>query len=447
MSRIAIRAEGLGKEYHIGAAPEKYRTLRDRVAGAASAPFRRAWKLARGQAYGAASLDETFWALRDVSFEVREGEVVGVIGRNGAGKSTLLKILSRITEPTEGWAEIRGRVGSLLEVGTGFHPELTGRENIYMNGAILGMRKVEIDRKFDEIVEFSEIAKFIDTPVKHYSSGMYVRLAFAVAAHMEASILLIDEVLSVGDAEFQRKCLGKMGEVAGSGRTILFVSHSMPTVARLCSRVLLLDQGRLVEDGPSAQVLHTYLSSGIGTAAEREWLDPARAPGNAWARMRAVRVLRADGKVAESVDIREPVRLEQEFEVLQGGKRMVPIFVVHNDEGTCLFATHGHATSWWRTPRPPGRYRASVEIPGNFLAEGMLLVMAGIVTQAPFESHAQEYDAVSFQVVGSLDPATARGDFGKRMPGVVSPLLPWTDVAVDEQAGGRDRVEDGITIG
>ena len=220
MTDIVIRAEDLSKKYRIGAKQEGYRTLRDTLTGAFVSPFRRARRLLSGQAYGAAELDETIWALKEVSFEVKRGEVVGIIGRNGAGKTTLLKILSRITEPTEGYAEIRGRVGSLLEVGTGFHPELTGRENIYLNGAILGMKKAEIERKFDEIVDFSEIGKFIDTPVKHYSSGMYVRLAFAVAAHLEPEILLVDEVLAVGDATFQKKCMGKMGAGAHEGRTV-----------------------------------------------------------------------------------------------------------------------------------------------------------------------------------------------------------------------------------
>jgi lipopolysaccharide transport system ATP-binding protein len=430
MSDIAIQVRDIGKEYHIGGAPQRYATLRDRIASGVAAPFRRARKLLSGHAYGAAELDETFWALKDITFDVQEGEVVGLIGRNGAGKSTLLKILSRITEPTEGHADVYGRVGSLLEVGTGFHPELTGRENIYLNGAILGMRKAEIDRKFDEIVDFSEIEKFIDTPVKHYSSGMFVRLAFAVAAHMEAEILLIDEVLSVGDAEFQRKCLGKMGEVAGSGRTVVFVSHNMPTVARLCERVILLDQGAIIEDGPSAAVVHTYLSSGIGHSAERTWDGDRRAPGNEVARMRAVRVRDASGAVSEAHDIRQAILLEQEFEVLQGGHPLVPIFVVYNDEGTCVFATHGHETPWRRVPRPGGLYRASVEIPGNFMAEGMFVVLAGVVTHDPFRVHVEEHDAVAFQVVGTLDPDSARGDYGKRMPGVIQPLLPWTDEAV-----------------
>lgn len=430
MSNIAIQVRGIGKEYHIGGAPQKYPTLRDRIASAATAPFRRAKKLLTGHAYGAAGLDETFWALRDVSFDVHRGEAVGLIGRNGAGKTTLLKVLSRITDPTEGFADVYGRVGSLLEVGTGFHPELTGRENIYLNGAILGMRKVEIERKFDAIVDFSEIEKFINTPVKYYSTGMYVRLAFAVAAHMEAEILLIDEVLSVGDVEFQRKCLGKIGEVADSGRTVLFVSHSMPTVARLCERVILLDQGGIIEDGPSASVVHAYLSSGIGQTAIREWDDPKRAPGNDVARLRSVRVMNDRGEVAESIDIRTPVRIEQEFEVTSPGHPLVPIFVIYNDEGTCVFATHGHDTEWRRVPRPTGRYRAGVDIPGNFLAEGMFVVLAGVVTHDPFTVHVEEHDAVAFHVVGTLDPDSARGDYGKSMPGVVQPLLPWTDELV-----------------
>ena len=254
MSDIAIRVENLSKRYRIGGPQASYRTLRESLVGAVTAPLR---YLRHSQS--ASRERETIWALKDVSFEVKRGEVVGIIGRNGAGKTTLLKILSRITEPTEGRAEIHGRVGSLLEVGTGFHPELTGRENIYLNGAILGMRKAEIDRKFDEIVAFAEIEKFLDTPVKHYSSGMYVRLAFAVAAHLEPEILLVDEVLAVGDAAFQKKCLGKMGDVAKEGRTVLFVSHNMGAVESLCMRGILLDRGQLVFDGERATAISRYL--------------------------------------------------------------------------------------------------------------------------------------------------------------------------------------------
>jgi lipopolysaccharide transport system ATP-binding protein len=254
MTDTVIRVENLGKEYRLGKR-EGYRTLRDSITETAAA----AWNRLTFRKPTTPANDSTFWALRDVSFEVKQGEVVGVIGRNGAGKSTLLKILSQITEPTTGRIELTGRVGSLLEVGTGFHPELTGRENIYLNGAILGMKRSEITRKFDEIVAFAEVEKFIDTPVKHYSSGMYMRLAFAVAAHLEPEILIVDEVLAVGDAEFQKKCLGKMGEVARHGRTVLFVSHNMSAVQTLCQKALYLVSGRIHKNGLAMEVIRDYL--------------------------------------------------------------------------------------------------------------------------------------------------------------------------------------------
>jgi homopolymeric O-antigen transport system ATP-binding protein len=252
MSNIAIRVENLSKQYKIGVA-NRYDTLRDQLVDGFKSLFRRNGRSTQG--------DDTFWALKDISFEIRQGEVVGIIGRNGAGKSTLLKILSRITEPTEGQAKIHGRVGSLLEVGTGFHAELTGRENVYLNGSILGMKRAEIDRKFDQIVDFSGIEKFIDTPVKHYSSGMYVRLAFAVAAHLEPEILIIDEVLAVGDAAFQKQCLGKMGEVANQGRTVLFVSHNMAAVQGLCSQCYLLSNGQIITEGSPKTVVEQYFTA------------------------------------------------------------------------------------------------------------------------------------------------------------------------------------------
>lgn len=258
MGDIAIRVEDLGKQYRIGGPRKSYRTIREVLVEAVQTPFRRLVSVMRGQS--SVLTQETIWALKDVSFDVGHGEVVGVIGRNGAGKSTLLKILSRITDPTEGCVKLNGRVGSLLEVGTGFHPELTGRENVYLNGAILGMKRTEVDRKFDEIVAFSEIEKFIDTPVKHYSSGMRVRLAFSVAAHLEPEILLIDEVLSVGDAAFQKKCLGRMDAVAQGGRTVLFVSHDMAAVQSLCTRVLLISEGRFAADGKPMSIIQQYLS-------------------------------------------------------------------------------------------------------------------------------------------------------------------------------------------
>jgi lipopolysaccharide transport system ATP-binding protein len=258
MGELSIRVDRLGKKYRLGHQAARYKTLRDQVAGWARNPFGRA---------AAPAADREFWALKDVSFEVKRGEVVGIIGRNGAGKSTLLKILSRITEPTEGGADIHGRVGSLLEVGTGFNPELTGRENVYLNGAILGMRRAEIVKKFDEIVAFAEVEKFIDTQVKHYSSGMYMRLAFAVAAHLEPEILIVDEVLAVGDAQFQKKCLGKMGEVSRAGRTVLFVSHNMQAVQALCQTALILKAGAVVGHGPASELVPKYVREGAAATA------------------------------------------------------------------------------------------------------------------------------------------------------------------------------------
>ncbi len=273
MSNISIHAERLGKKYRLRhQQPQRYLTLRDTVS-------EKARQLFRGAALPRVGGSEDFWALRDVSFEVKQGEVIGIIGRNGAGKSTLLKILSRITEPTEGWVGINGRVGSLLEVGTGFHPELTGRENIYLNGAVLGMRRAEIQRKFDEIVAFAEIEKFLDTPVKRYSTGMYVRLAFAVAAHLEPELLVVDEVLAVGDAEFQKKCLGKMEDVSHKeGRTVLFVSHNMGVIQSLCPHSLLLDAGRVRFFGPTAEAVPLYLSAVAATLSFERPAQPSGAP-------------------------------------------------------------------------------------------------------------------------------------------------------------------------
>ena len=261
MNDLAVVIRNLSKQYRIGGPQERYRTFRSSITNMFASPLRRARGLLRGQAYGAADLNEEIWALSDLSLEIKRGEVVGIIGHNGAGKSTLLKILSRITEPTAGCVEIYGRVGALLEVGTGFHPELTGRENVFLNAAILGMTRREIDRKFDEIVDFAEIEKFIDTPVKYYSSGMALRLGFAVAAHLDPDILIVDEVLAVGDAAFQKKCLGKMQDVAQEGRTVLFVSHNLDAVTLLTERSILLEHGQVTDDGPSQSVVMAYLRS------------------------------------------------------------------------------------------------------------------------------------------------------------------------------------------
>src|SRR5262249_438589 len=307
MSDIVIRTENLGKKYVLGER-ERYLALRDLLARAALAPVRALAKRnlsssngnhANGNHNGNRS---HIWALRDASLEVRRGEVGGLVGRNGAGKSTLLKILSRITKPTTGSAEIYGRVGSLLEVGTGFHPELTGAENIYLCGAILGMSKREIKQKFDEIVAFAEVEKFLSTPVKHYSSGMYVRLAFSVAAHLEPEILLVDEVLAVGDASFQKKCLGKMGQVSRAGRTILFVSHNVTAIKALCNRAVLLRDGAVAVSGPVADVLSDYLAGIASATSAMHWQDPSVAPGNENIRISYVRIISPKGRGEITID-------------------------------------------------------------------------------------------------------------------------------------------------
>ncbi|HEX5705406.1 MAG TPA: ABC transporter ATP-binding protein [Pyrinomonadaceae bacterium] len=419
-----IKARGVSKQYRIGGPTTNYPTLREALAGALQAPLR--W--ARN---GRSQAQETFWALKDVEFDIAPGEVVGIIGRNGAGKSTLLKILSRITEPTTGRIDLYGRVSSLLEVGTGFHPELSGRENIYLNGAILGMKRAEMKRKFDEIVAFAEISRFIDTPVKFYSSGMYVRLAFAVAAHLEPEILVVDEVLAVGDMGFQQKCLNKMQDVGAQGRTVLFVSHNMAAVSRLCQRVILLSDGSVVNDGPSHPVIEDYLGSRRGTGAERAWTNGVKAPGDEVVRLLRVRVVDENESTSSTVDIRRPVGVEMTYEVLEPGSVLVPNYHFYNDEGVCLFVVQDLSKEARETPRERGCYRSTIWIPGNFLAEGRQVITAAISTYYPMVVHAFERDAVSFRVADSLEGDSARGDFAGVMPGAVRPIFDWTTRRVD----------------
>ena len=418
MSALAIRAEGLRKQYQIGAARSafSYGTLRDTIADTLAAPFTRGRKTERSQ----------IWALDGVNLEVRAGEVLGLIGRNGAGKSTLLKVLSRITRPTEGAADLYGRVGSLLEVGTGFHPELTGRENIFLNGAILGMRRTEITRKFDDIVSFAGVAQFIDTPVRHYSSGMYVRLAFAVAAHLEPEILLVDEVLAVGDAAFQRQCLGKMQDVSRSGRTIIFVSHNMPAITRLCSRAALLSAGKVVDDGPADQVVARYLASELGTSARREWGPDA--PGTDWLRLQRVRVVSESRETIESVDVRKPVGIEITFEIREQQQQFVPGITLTTDQGQPIFSAID-TNPMWRDSQPPGTYTSIAWVPPNLLNEGMISVAVALGTFTPggkTNRLALANDAVAFQVVDPGEGGTARGDYAGVWTAPVRPLLQWT---------------------
>jgi lipopolysaccharide transport system ATP-binding protein len=351
--------------------------------------------------------------------------VVGIIGRNGAGKSTLLKILSRVTEPTSGRIDLYGRIGSLLEVGTGFHPELTGRENVFLNGAILGMRQAEIQRKFDEIVAFSEIEKFIDTPVKWYSSGMYLRLAFSVSAHLEPEVLILDEVLAVGDVDFQHKCFNKIKEIRNNGCTILFVSHSMAAMTQLCSRALLFSHGVIATEGPADEVAKTYLGSNLKVSAERVWNDLDEAPGNHIARLLAVRVCDENGQVSSHLDIRKPIGVQMEFEVLKPGYVLGPNIHFFNEGRTYLFVT-GDSSPGARQPRPIGHYRSTVWIPGNFLSDGHVLVNAALSTSEPSIIHFIALDVVTFEVVDSFKDNPTRGDFQGGIPGAIRPLLPWT---------------------
>jgi len=420
MSMFSIQAQGLSKRFLLGAPHKRYQTIGDGLAEGVRnfLSFQNLFASRGGS-------NEEFWALRDVSFEVKPGEALGLIGRNGAGKSTLLKILSRITEPTDGRVILNGRIGSLLEVGTGFHPELSGRDNVFLSGALLGMKKAEIEKKFDEMVAFAEIEKFIDTPVKRYSSGMFVRLAFAVAAHLEPEILILDEVLAVGDSRFQKKCLGKMEEVRKHGRTILFVSHSMPSIARLCSRALLLDQGKLVADGSVHEVMHTYMRSDSGSMVHREWTDPKTAPQGEVSRLRGVRVLMEDGQLSDACPIHQPVFLEMEFEVKQGGHVLQPFFRLLNEDNVVLFCSPDNDAVWRGRPRPSGRYVSTMCIPGNLLAEGMVYVDVAMCVLHGMVVQFVEANVVAFQVIESADGSTARADWTGELEGVVRPLLKW----------------------
>jgi lipopolysaccharide transport system ATP-binding protein len=373
----AIHVEKLSKHYELGSRTGNgYRMLRDVIADAAAAPFRRLRTL-NSATCARPSGSRNFEALRDVSFRVEPGEVVGIIGRNGAGKSTLLKILSRITEPSSGRVELRGRVGSLLEVGTGFHPELSGRENVYLNGAILGMTRREINAKFDDIAAFAEIDEFLDTPVKRYSSGMHVRLAFAVAAHLEPEILLVDEVLAVGDAVFQRKCLGKMNDVAQKGRTVLFVSHNMGAMTRLCTRGVWLERGQLRLDGDIEQVVSSYLANDTHCDGEIAFQSDSSAPGSSDVRLCAVRVVNQEGRITSSLDARHPFHIEVEYEVLRelSDLRIGMRLVTH--DGTAIVTSTDGDESGHEFVRTPGKYVSRCTVPGCFLNYGQYFIAVG----------------------------------------------------------------------
>lgn len=417
MSDLAIKVDQLGKQYRIGLSPSRYRTLRETLVESINIPAK-----IRRQNNG----DEIgrIWALREISFEVQKGKVLGVIGRNGAGKSTLLKILSRVTEPTEGYAEIHGQVGSLLEVGTGFHPELTGRENIYLNGAILGMNKTEIDGKFDQIVSFAEVEKFIDTPVKRYSSGMYLRLAFAVAAHLEPDILVVDEVLAVGDAEFQRRCLGKMSDVAKEGRTVLFVSHNMSAILRLTEEAILLDKGRLVMRAPTQETVDFYMATGYSQTGQRKWdVDEIPAAAHPFQPI-LLRLCDQKGITVDTARSTEPIKVEIEYKLhdpITGLRVGIYLMTTRGEYVFTSFDTDQPDLYERFGVRPAGHYTSACTIPANFLNEGRY-VLGLNASSFRVKRYFQDEQALTFTV----DVAGAPGmQWPENRLGPVRPSLDW----------------------
>src|SRR5947209_16183169 len=421
-----IKVENLSKQYRIGARQARYATLRESIVGTVRAPFKRLSRNGK-------SSDNTIWALKDVSFDVMPGETVGIVGSNGAGKSTLLKIMSRITDPTTGGIDLYGRVGSLLEVGTGFHPELTGRENIYLSGAILGMRKSEIDRKFDEIVAFAEVEEFIDRPMKHYSSGMYIRLAFAVAAHLESEILVIDEVLSVGDVRFQKRCLGKMSDVARNGRTVLFVSHNMGAVRALCSKGIYIKQGQLVCRSDIETIISTYLSEDKSSSSIIEWND-RDAPRSPEFCFRRAYILNDAGKCVESLDIRKEFSIVVEYEVSRPIKGLRIGFAMQTLEGISICGSND-PEGWPQFDRGPGTFTSRCTFPGYTLNTGTYLVN--------FTADEPPYHVplirTPFCLHFNVEDTIGHGPMKERLPGVLRPNLTWAVANIDtNKPSGRN---------
>lgn len=420
MNAPVISVRNLSKRYLLGmGGGERYRALRDVIANS--------FKNILRKKYPKDSARE-LWALKGLSFDVNRGEKVGIIGRNGAGKSTLLKLISSITEPTEGEIHLRGRVASLLEVGTGFHPELTGKENIFMNAAILGMTKAEIKRKFNEIVSFAEVEKFLDTPVKRYSSGMYVRLAFAVAAHLESEILIVDEVLAVGDAAFQKKCLGKMEDVTKEGRTVLIVSHNMALIINLCQRVILLDKGKMVIDGKPVDIVQHYLAMGRFGNGEVVWPDLANAPGNDVVRLHSAKVLQEgiEGPTSD-IDISKDIQIEITYWNLNKDIELYSFIWLRSGMGVDVLSSSNFNSisltkdSWFGRPQPIGMFKSVCCIPANFLNEGRYSITVG-VGKVPNYTQVIQVDLLPFDV---HDTGEMRKEFYGGWLGVVRPRLAW----------------------
>jgi lipopolysaccharide transport system ATP-binding protein len=395
---------------------------------------------------------EEFWAVRDVSFKVERGEALGIIGHNGAGKSTILKLLANITSPSSGEIRISGRLSALIEVGSGFHPELSGRENIYLSGSIMGMRRREIDAKLDSIVEFAGVRQFIDTPVKRYSSGMYVRLGFAIAAHLDPEILLLDEVLAVGDAAFQAKCMQRIKELEAGGTTIVFISHDLTAVERLCQRVILMRHGQIALEGKTRDVIKEYhqaTTAGAGANAHtgpiKVWDEPD-APGNEVLKVRSVRVRTRDGRTIGVADIREPVGIEVEYDVTESGHLLIPNYHFVNEDGLHLFSVQDVESEWRHRPRPAGHYVSTAWIPGNFLSSGPLSVDIAISSHVPLvRVHALVQAIVAFDVVDSFDGTGVRGDYLGEYPGVVRPMVDWT-TRFQPDRSSRDESSDTVSL-
>nr|WP_289510090.1 ABC transporter ATP-binding protein [Desulfovulcanus ferrireducens] len=419
----------MGKKYIIGHQAEngRYMALRDVLMQNVRSFWYKTKDLVRGRPIIKGDTQEEVWALKDVSFEIRQGEVVGIIGRNGAGKSTLLKVLSRITEPSAGRVTIKGRLASLLEVGTGFHPELTGRENIYLNGAILGMTRQDSKRKFDEIVAFAEVEKFLDTPVKRYSSGMYVRLAFAVAAHLEPEILLVDEVLAVGDAAFQKKCLGKMGDVAKEGRTVLFVSHNMGMITSLCPKAILLESGRLVTQGPASETVLNYYNRGRFSPHAMDDTRDGRKVGDHLATLLEAWVEDMDGNPTSEVDIRYPFKIKMRYALHEKvPKPPYPNFHFFDARGEYAFVTSGNKFASSGTD--VGTYVAECIVPGHLLNNGTYFIgLAVTFTHQGIHVSFYEKDALSVNVRDLIDETLddIRSGYSGPIPGPVRPKLEW----------------------
>ena len=424
MNDIILKAENISKQYRLGLVGT----------GTISHDLNRWWHKVRGKEDPFLKIGETndrstkaesdyVWALKDINFEVKRGEVLGIIGKNGAGKSTLLKILSRVTSPTTGEIKTKGRIASLLEVGTGFHGEMTGRENIFLNGAILGMTKKEIRSKIDEIIEFSGCERYIDTPVKRYSSGMTVRLAFAVAAFLEPDILVIDEVLAVGDAEFQKKAIGKMQDISrGEGRTVLFVSHNMDSIMRLCTRALLMKNGSVIEEGKVSRVIDTYLSTEFGATSQKYW---DKNNGNNLVKILSVKAHNSNFETSENFKITKKIGITLTFEVLESGHKIHSAFNFFNSSGVNIFDSHESNTELYHEKKEQGIYETTVWIYENLFSEGVIIVGVALVTHDPFRVHFHENDAIAFNIVEDIENSPTRGDYVGSLPGIIRPNLKW----------------------